>query len=705
MKSVSKDSQHMEHPFQEAMLEKLWEPVRIGGLTLKNRIALAPVQRLPPDKVYPDMHPTHIAFHEAMARGGAGLIIVGEVVVTPDSPGTLQKAAGERRPPKAIWSDETIPGWVRLIDACHKWGASVVPQLSTHAPWVARVAGVRGEGESELIVPAWDEVGMTPDVLKAEIEHYVNAAVRAQKAGADGVQLTAARESLIAILTSEKRNPGVPGFSDGVEERLRFPIECIKGIKAACGSAFPVMIRISGVEYIAGGYGVDYAKLVSRRYAEAGIDCIDVVQAGFSTQVPQLQMVVPPGAYSQYSRSVRSFLNSLGGQYARVAIMNACRIQNPWIAASMLRNGDCDVVSVCRQLIADPDWPNKIKERRLDDIIPCTGCVWCMGSFTCAVNPESPFYKSNETLSSLKVSRAEKAKKVIVVGGGLAGMEAATVLARRGHRVTLYEKENRLGRMLYVQSLAPFRRDMDLLRRYLETQLHSLGVEVKTGQEATASMIEIAAPDSVFVATGARPVLPRIPGIEKHPNVVQAEDVLLERVDVGSRVVVIDADEDHDLAALGSFAAQFIARSACVRDDVAMHILRWSPQHGAEDVNNMSRNQVGRNVTLVTSQDRVADIFYHHYTTTEDLRRLGVKMLKECRYKEVTPEGLSLTCGGAEVFLEADTIVTANYEPNRDLHDQLIGKVPGLHLVGDAKAVQVQYIANVHGPFRLALTV
>jgi 2,4-dienoyl-CoA reductase (NADPH2) len=705
MKSVARDSQHVGHLFQEKMLEKLWEPTRINGMALKNRIALAPIQRLPSDAVYPDMHPTHIAIHEAIARGGAGMIVVGEVVVTPDSPGTLQKAAGERRPPKAIWSDATIPGWSKLVEACHKWDAKVVIQLSTHAPWVARIGGVRGEGVTELIVPSWKEVGMTPDMLKVEIENYVAAAVRAKRAGADGVQLTAARESLIAILTSQTRNPGVPGFSEGTEERLRFPLECIRGIKAACGQGFPVMIRISAVEYIAGGSDIEYAKLVAKKYTEAGIDCIDVVQAGFSTQVPQLQMVVPPGAYSQYSRVVKSYLAFLGEPYNRVTIMNACRIQNPWIAASLLRNGDCDIVSICRQLIADPDWPNKVKNDRLDDIIPCTGCVWCMGSFTCAVNPESPFYKSKEAMDALKITKAPRAKKIIVAGGGLAGMEAALTLSRRGHKVTLYEKEKDLGRMLYVQSLAPYRSDLDLLRKYLVTQIGKLGVNVQCGQGATAATIEKESPDVVVVATGARPALPPIKGIETHHHVVFAEDVLLERVDIGNKVLVIDADIDHDYAALGSYAAQFVAKMACVREDVAMHILRWSPQHSPDDVKRMAKTSIGRQVTVVSSQDRIADVFYHHFTTIEELRRMGVGVLEECQYNEITEKGLLLTHGGKDEFLEADTIITAHYESNDTLYRELQGKVPELYLVGDAKAVQVQYIANIHGPYRLGLSI
>ncbi len=527
----------------------------------------------------------------------------------------------------------------------------------------------------------------------------------AKKAGADGVQLTGARESLIAVLISEVRNPGVKGYSNGIEERLRFPLECIRGIKAACGSDFPVLMRVSAVEYIAGGYDIEYTKQVARRYADAGADCIDVVQAGFSTQVPQLQMTVPPGAYAHYARAVKSYLASLGRPYDRVVVMNSCRVQNPWIAASLLRNGDCDIAGVCRQLIADPDWPNKLKEGRLEDIVPCTGCVWCMGTFTCAVNPQSPYYKSKGQMEALKMTRTKKMKRVMVAGGGLAGMESARALALRGHKVTLYEKEEDPGRMLYVQSLAPFRTDMDLLRRYLTAQIKKLGVKVRCGEEVTAELVQNERPDVLVVATGCRPKMPAIPGIEKHGHVVLAEDVLLEKVDVGDRVVVIDADAGHDLAALGSFTAQYVARAACIRDDVAMHILRWSPQHDPGVISRLSNTPLGRQVTVVTTQERVAEVHYHHYTTTGDLRRMGVRVIRECRYKEITSAGLVVVHEGKEELIEADTIITSDYESNDALYRELEGKVPELYLVGDAKSVQVQYIANIHGPYRLALTI
>jgi 2,4-dienoyl-CoA reductase (NADPH2) len=704
--TVSKRANHYIEPqFREEMLQVLFEPITIGNLKLKNRILFAPVQTLPPENVWPDMHPTHIIFHEAIARGGASMITVGESDVTPNSEGALQKAAGERRPTKGIWSDEAIPGWVKLIDACHKYGAKVIPQLSSYAPWRPRIAGVRGEGSTELIVPSWQEIGMTPEVLEEEKRNFVAAAVRAKKAGADGVQLAGTRESLIASMVSAMRNPGVPGYSEGLKERVRFPVECIREIKAACGKDFPVMIRLTPVEFIAGGYDIDYAKEVAREYADAGIDSIDVAQAGFSTQVPQLQMVAPTGMYAYHARTVKSYLSSLGPPYSQVVITNACRIQNPWLAASMIRNGDCDAVSICRQLFIDPDWPEKIREGRIEDIVPCIGCGWCLRSYTCAVNPQSPFYKSAEAVKSLTMTRTGKVKKALVVGGGLAGMESARALALRGHKVTLYEKEGDLGRRIYVQSLAPFRTDLDLLREYLSTQIKKLGVDIRCNREVSAALIEEEKPDVVVVATGCRPGLPDIAGIEKHPHVVSAEDTILEAVDIGKKVLVIDADPDNDFASLGSFAAQFVARSACLRDEVAMHVLRWSPQHSPEQVKTMANTPVGREVTIVTTNDRVADVQYHHYTTMEELRRLGVKVLVECEYKEINHKGLLLVHDGKEKFVEADTIITANYEPDDALYKQLTGKVGELYLVGDAKGVQVQFIGNIHGPYRLALKI
>lgn len=214
-----------------------------------------------------------------------------------------------------------------------------------------------------------------------------------------------------------------------------------------------------------GGYDTEYSKLLAREYVDAGVDAIDVVQAGFSTALPQLQVVAPPGIYAHDARTVKCYFASLGQPYISVPIMNACRIQNPWLAASLLSNGDCDMVSVCRELIIDPDWPNKLREGRLNDIIPCTGCGWCGGSFTCAVNPQAPYYKPPKLVKALMMRKAERPKKIIVVGGGMAGMESARALSLRGHEVTLYEKKMELGRMVHVQSLPSYPGNMQTSSR------------------------------------------------------------------------------------------------------------------------------------------------------------------------------------------------------------------------------------------------
>lgn len=706
MNVISTYSHHFEHPFEDDLLDKLWEPVRIGSMQLKNRIALAPIQVLPSENVWPDMHETHIAFHEAIAKGGAGLIVIGEADVTPDSQGAVQYSSkGEPRPTKGIWSDESIPGWNRLFEACHYWEAKVIPQLSSYAEWRPRTGAIRQDGEIMLTVPRWNEIGMTPERLEEEIGHFVEAALRAKKAGADGVEIAGTRESLVASLVSPVRNPGVPGYSEGLKERVRFPAECIRNIKQACGEDFPVFIRMTAVEYFKGGYDTDYAKQVAKEYAEAGADSIDVVQAGYSTQLPQLQMIAPPGLYSHNARAVKSFLASLGRPYSGTIIMNACRIQNPWLAASMIRNGDCDIVSICRQLMIDPDWSNKIRNGKPDDIVPCIGCSWCLRHPTCAVNPQSPFYKSKKLAESLRMTRTDNRKKVMVVGGGMAGMESARALALRGHEVVLYEKEKEPGRKIFIQSRVPFRADMGLLRNYLTGQIRKLGVDIRCGQEVTAETVEKEHPDAVVIATGCHPVIPDIPGIERHPKVVFAEDALLGKADIGKQVIVIDAEADKDYCSLGSFTADFVARAACVRDDIAMHILRWSPQHTPAQVKAIADTPVGRQTTIVTKRDRIGDVEYHHYTTVEELRRLGVRMMTMCAYREITAEGLLIVQDGREEFLEADTIIVSDYQSENSLYSQLRGKVTELHLVGDARAVQVQFIATIHGAYRTALLI
>ncbi len=703
MKVIPVDTHHVEHPFQKKMLEKLWEPITIAGVTSKNRIALAPMGQGTPEFLYPCTDETPMLLHEAIAKGGTGMIVVGRANVTPPGP-----KLGLREPPGWIWSDDTIPTWTKSIELCHKWGAKVFPQLSSDAPWIPRVTRV----EDKIVVPSWKETGMTPEALEEEKKNFVAAALRAKKAGADGVQLHGVAGSLELTLISEKTNPGVPGYCEGFKERVRWPTECIREIKAACGKDFAVLQRLSGHEYVPGGYDAEYAKLVAKEYVDAGVDAIDVAQAGGETQVPQLQMVAPSGSFAYMARTVKSYLTSLGPPYSEVTIMSTCKIENPWLAASMLRLGDCDVVSICKQLIADQDWANKIREGRIDDIIPCIGCARCHGRpgggrpghNPCTLNPESRFGKTPEVIKTLGMTKAASVKKVLVAGGGAAGMEAARALTLRGHKVMLCEKEDELGRMLRVQSRAPFRTNMDLPRRYLSTQVRKLGVDVRCNQEVTVALVEKEKPDCVIVATGCRPRLPEIPGINR-PNVVFAEDVLLEKVDVGERVVVIDADAGHDVGSIGSFTAQFVARAACVRDDVAMFLARWSP-YTPEKVVAMSNTPVGRQVTIVTRRGRIADVERHHWTTMEDLRRMGVKVIVGCdEYKEINDKGLVIVSGRQEILLEADTIITAWYESNNELYKELEGKVSELHLIGDARAIRLELVAAIHEAYRIALTI
>ncbi|MFC1847598.1 hypothetical protein ACFLW5_02160, partial [Chloroflexota bacterium] len=224
MKIIPMDTHHVEHPFQGEMLKKLWEPITIAGVTSKNRIAFAPTGNTPPH-VYPEMPESNILFNEALAKGGTGIIVIGEAVTTPDSPESDPLKEYDSGNSKGIWSDDQIPGWAKLIDTCHKWGATVFPQLSWSDPWL----GTHRRPKSKIVTASWEEAGLTPEAPEVAKKNFVAGALRAKKAGADGVEIhgMGTREVFADILVSGEKG------DLGSEQRVRLIRESISAIKAA----------------------------------------------------------------------------------------------------------------------------------------------------------------------------------------------------------------------------------------------------------------------------------------------------------------------------------------------------------------------------------------------------------------------------------------------------------------------------------------
>jgi 2,4-dienoyl-CoA reductase (NADPH2) len=356
-------------------------------------------------------------------------------------------------------------------------------------------------------------------------------------------------------------------------------------------------------------------------------------------------------------------------------------------------------------LIADPEWPRKAREGRLDEIVPCIACnqgcfdhIFAAQPVGCLMNPRAGYegeYRLDGS-TGLTVGPAAKAKRVMVIGGGPAGMEAAITAAVRGHQVTLYEKAERLGGQLNWAAVPPGREEFETAMQSLATRLARLGVEVKLGQEVTLDLVRAARPDAVVVATGARPVVPAIPGVESE-HVVHAREVLEGEVDVGRRVVIlgggaVGCELALHLAQMGTIGASTL-RFLVLNKAESWEMLEALMIHGVKEVTLVEAlPKVGQDIGLTT-----------RWTILQDLRRYGVQMLVNATAKEITPDGVVVTINEKEELIEGDAVVLAlGSSPDKALYEQLKDQVGELYLVGDAQSPRKAYEA-IHEGFRVGM--
>jgi 2,4-dienoyl-CoA reductase (NADPH2) len=384
----------------------------------------------------------------------------------------------------------------------------------------------------------------------------------------------------------------------------------------------------------------DYVPLVPM-IEDAGVQAIDVMPGWYETRRPVNQMCVPRGAFVYASEALKTV--------ARVPVSANIRITDPVLAEHILEQGRADLIAICTPLMADPEWPLKAQEGRLDDIRLCTGCCNCWSDLAgsrrpigCSVNARAGM----ETVYAVVPARA--AKRVWIVGGGPAGMEAARVAAERGHAVTLFDRHSELGGQLLYAEIPPHKQEWRVLTTYLTTQLKKLGVEVRLGRAVTAGEIVAAQPDAVVLATGASPARLVLPGSDL-PHVVSFLDVLTGRVEAGRRVVVIGGGCN------GSETAEYL-------------------------------HETGREVTVVELRAEMAlDIdFWNRWVLLDRLESAGIRMMVNAKPEAITPEGVRVSVGGIAETIPADTVVYAvGARPYNPLLAELEGRVPVLKVIGD----------------------
>jgi len=617
---------------------KLFEPTKIGTMKLKNRIVMPAM-----DTNYSSedgfVTGRLVNYHVERAKGGVGLIIVEGAYVEPRGKGSFMQLGVDH--------ENKIPGLKELAAAIHAKGARAALQLfhggrQSHSA----IIGMQPVSASEVFCRMTQE---TPRALSVEeiqnvIEAFGEGARRTRASGFDAVEIHGAHGYLINQFLSPLTNKRTDKYGGDVKGRTRFLLEILELTREKVGSDYPILCRINGDDYIEGGLTLEETKKVASMLEAAGVDALHVSGGIYDSPVPVTTgpMALPRGNMVHLAAGIKEVVN--------VPVIAVGRINDPELAETILQEGKTDLVSMGRALLADPELPMKAAVGALEDIRKCTACDECIArlflneQIACSVN--AALGREEEyTIRKAKVS-----KRILVVGGGPAGLEAARVSAARGHSVILYEKSDRLGGQLNLAVVPPHKEEMKSVVPYLEGQIRKLGVKVVLGEEVTPLLVEKIHPDVVFVAAGSVPTIPEIPGA-KERNVVTANDVLAGNASVKERVVVVGG------GMIGAETAEFLAEK-------------------------------GKRVTILEMLGRIGiDIVPMVISLLYPrLKKLGIVMITNAKVEQITHDGVVYERDGKKQTLDSDSVVLAvGSKPSVNLMNALKGNVPELYSIGNAK--------------------
>ncbi|HWR22833.1 MAG TPA: NAD(P)/FAD-dependent oxidoreductase, partial [Feifaniaceae bacterium] len=492
---------------------------------LKNRVIFPPMgTNFPKDEM---VSQSLIDYHSARAKGGCGLNIVEIAAVHPTS-------RGERN--LGIYDDKFIPGLKALADAIHAAGGKACIQLWHGGRQTnSSVTGLPIVSASPIPCPRCQEMPkeLTQDEIKELVEAYGDGALRAKKAGYDAIELHGAHGYLIAQFMSAYSNHRTDKYGGSLENRSRFALEIIADVRKKVGKDFPVIYRLSSEERVKDGLTFEDTKEIAKMVEKAGVDAIHVSVGVYETlhyTVPPIDL--PVGFNIPGAAAVK--------RVVRIPVIAVDRINDPAFANQILEDGNADFIAMGRGQIADPELCNKAQRGELDSIVKCIGCnqgcvdrLLMLGeTVSCMRNPST----GRECEYALRP--AEKKKKILVIGGGAAGLETATTLSRRGHEVILCEKSGSLGGQFFLAGIAPGKKEMSDAALQMGRTAKRAGVDIRLETEVTKALLGEIGPDEVVVATGSVPFIPNIPGHDK-ANVVTALDVLKGKKTTGDSVAVI----------------------------------------------------------------------------------------------------------------------------------------------------------------------
>jgi 2,4-dienoyl-CoA reductase (NADPH2) len=663
------------------MHDPIFEPVAIHRLQLKNRIYM-PAMHLGMASNF-EVTDQLVDFYTERAKGGAGAICVGYATVDEFSGNTTNIGAHR---------NDFIPGLSRLAKAIRTHSAAAIVQLN-HAGRYNHSFFLEGRppvAPSAIASRLTRETprALTEDEIQAVVTHFAAAARRVREAGFDGVEVLSGTGYLISEFLSPLTNQRNDAYGGSLANRMRFGLEVMTAIRQAVGDDFPLIVRMNGNDFMPQGQSREELQTYARALTEqATVNALSINVGWHEARVPQITSAVPRGAFAYLARAIKAQVTT--------PVIYGHRVNDLDTARRLLADDMCDMIAMGRALIADPALPAKALAGRQHSIVHCVACaqgcfdrLFQLRHVECLCNPAAGHEKAAQC------EPVPTPRKVMVIGGGPAGMQAALAAAARGHAVTLYEQGNRLGGQLHLAAAPPGREEFVSLALDLAAQLDLHGVPVRLNCRVDEDLLRQVQPDRVILATGARPVVPPIPGCQL-PHVVQAWDVLMNRVPVGSEVVVIGG------GAVGVETALYLADKGTLSGEALKFLLIHRAEPPQDLIELATRGT--KRVTLIEMIHHLGEGIGKttRWTLVQDLQQYHVRTLTATKALEITPTGVKIqNADGTIEELSADTVVLGvGSQPENRLRGVLERLQVPHDIVGDADKIATALEA-VHSGFK-----